>query len=150
MEIQLIVFLLLSFLDQHMQRKEPQPSSAAEVTTLEARNRQKRRVNGSRQDRECRLKSLLLPVKDLGLGYESEESILFKFCGGTCPRARTNHDLTLSVLLQKNDIPAIIEDKIFSDPCCRPLHYEDVVFLDDNHQWRTVEKLSASACGCVG
>ncbi|XP_029440419.1 persephin-like, partial [Rhinatrema bivittatum] len=100
-------------------------------------------------ERECRLKSLQLRVKDLGLGYDSEETILFKYCSGGCPKARTNHDLTLSLLL-KSDIPALIEEKVFSDPCCRPTHYEDVAFLDDSHQWHKVEKLSASTCSCVG
>lgn len=102
------------------------------------------------EDRECRLKTLLLRVGDLGLGYDSEETVLFKYCGGGCPRSRTNHDLTLSRLLQKNDPPFILEEKIFGGPCCRPTHYEDVAFLDDSHRWHTVEKLSAAACSCVG
>ncbi|OCT90488.1 hypothetical protein XELAEV_18019103mg [Xenopus laevis] len=102
------------------------------------------------EDRECRLKMLLLTVGDLGLGYESEETVRFKYCSGGCPRSRTNHDLTLSRLLQKSDIPSLLEEKIFGGPCCRPTHYEDVVFLDDKHQWHTVEQLSAAACACVG
>ncbi|KAM4676230.1 persephin [Discoglossus pictus] len=99
---------------------------------------------------ECRLKTLLLSVGDLGLGYDSEETVLFKYCSGSCPRSRTNHDLTLSRLMLKSDLPSLVEEKIFRGPCCRPTHYEDVVFLDDNHQWHTVEQLSAAACGCVG
>ncbi|CAI9603348.1 unnamed protein product [Staurois parvus] len=102
------------------------------------------------EDRECRQKTLLLQVGDLGLGYDSEETVLFKYCSGGCPRSRTNHDLILSRLLQKSDLPSLLEEKIFSGPCCRPTHYEDVAFLDDNHRWHTVEKLSAAACGCVG
>uniref|UniRef100_A0A8C0G908 Artemin n=1 Tax=Chelonoidis abingdonii TaxID=106734 RepID=A0A8C0G908_CHEAB len=98
----------------------------------------------------CRLRSLLLRVKDLALGYDSEETILFKYCSGSCPKARTNHDLTLSMLLQKSEIPALGDEKIVGDPCCRPTHYEDVAFLDNSHQWHEVEKLSASACSCVG
>ncbi|KAM8973470.1 persephin [Pelodytes ibericus] len=101
-------------------------------------------------ERECRLKTLLLRVGDLGLGYDSEETVLFKYCGGGCPRSRTNHDLTLSRLLQKSDHPSLVEDKIFGGPCCRPTHYEDVAFLDDRHRWHTVEQLSAAACSCVG
>ncbi|XP_044129692.1 persephin [Bufo gargarizans] len=102
------------------------------------------------EERECRLKTLLLRVGDLGLGYDSEETVLFKYCGGGCSRSRTNHDLTLSRLLQKSDLPSLLEEKIFGGPCCRPTHYEDVAFLDDSHRWHTVEKLSAAACGCVG
>ncbi|XP_075062709.1 persephin [Mixophyes fleayi] len=118
------------------------------------RPRFKRRLSQSgrprMEDRECRLKTLLLRVGDLGLGYDSEETVLFKYCGGGCPRSRTNHDLTLSRLLQKSELPALLEDKIFGGPCCRPTHYEDVAFLDDSHRWHTVEKLSAAACSCVG
>ncbi|EMP29646.1 Artemin [Chelonia mydas] len=113
-----------------------------------AKRRQKR-LWEQPEEQECRLRSLLLRVKDLGLGYDSEETILFKYCSGSCPKARTNHDLTLSVLLQKSEIPALGE-KIVGDPCCRPTYYEDVAFLDNSHQWHEVEKLSASACSCVG
>ncbi|XP_033029752.1 persephin [Lacerta agilis] len=109
-----------------------------------ARSRPKRSAWERPEDRECRLRSLQVRVKDLGLGYSSEETILFKFCSGSCPKARSNHDLTLSALLQRSEIPAM------GDPCCRPTHYEDVAFLDDRHQWQEVEQLSAAACSCVG
>uniref|UniRef100_A0A670KL56 Persephin n=1 Tax=Podarcis muralis TaxID=64176 RepID=A0A670KL56_PODMU len=109
-----------------------------------ARSRPKRRAWERPEDRECRLRSLQVRVKNLGLGYSSEETILFKYCSGSCPKARSNHDLTLSALLQRSEIPAL------GDPCCRPTHYEDVAFLDDSHQWQEVEQLSAAACSCVG
>ncbi|XP_061477636.1 persephin [Rhineura floridana] len=109
-----------------------------------AMSRPKRRTWERTEERECRLQSLLVRIKDLGLGYNSEETILFKYCSGSCPKARSNHDLTLSILLQRSEIPAL------GDPCCRPTHFEDVAFLDDGHQWHEVEKLSASACSCVG
>ncbi|XP_042311675.1 persephin isoform X3 [Sceloporus undulatus] len=110
----------------------------------QARSRPKRHIWERPEESECRLRSVLVRIKDLGLGYNSEETILFKYCSGNCPKARSNHDLTLSSLLQNSEIPAL------GDPCCRPTHYEDVAFLDDNHQWHEVEKLSASACSCVG
>ncbi|KAH0628750.1 hypothetical protein JD844_010231 [Phrynosoma platyrhinos] len=110
----------------------------------QAKHRPKRHMWERPEEPECRLRSVLVRIKDLGLGYNSEETILFKYCSGDCPKARSNHDLTLSSLLQKSEIPAL------GDPCCRPTHYEDVAFLDDNHQWHEVEKLSASACSCVG
>nr|XP_014424353.1 persephin [Pelodiscus sinensis] len=143
--------------------KAPSPQLPADSQNLlpfaspgPAKSRQKRRPLASSrlweqpEEQACRLRSLLLRVKDLGLGYDSEETILFKYCSGTCPRARTNHDLTLSLLLQKSEIPAWGEEKMVGDPCCRPTHYEDVAFLDNSHQWHEVEKLSASACSCVG
>uniref|UniRef100_A0A8D0LAU3 Persephin n=1 Tax=Sphenodon punctatus TaxID=8508 RepID=A0A8D0LAU3_SPHPU len=107
-------------------------------------SRAKRHAGERPEERECRLRSLMLRVKDLGLGYDSEETIAFKYCSGSCPKVRGNHDLTLSALLQKSEILAP------GDPCCRPTQYEDVAFLDDSHQWHEVEKLSASACSCVG
>ncbi|XP_074836085.1 persephin [Carettochelys insculpta] len=122
--------------------KSPMPFASPGL----AKSRQKRRHRlwEPLEEPACQLQSLLLRVKDLGLGYDSEETILFKYCSGSCPKARTNHDLTLSLLLQKSEIPAL------GDLCCRPTHYEDVAFLDDSHQWHEVEKLSASACSCVG
>lgn len=109
-----------------------------------ARIRPKRHTWERPEEQECQLRSLLVRIKDLSLGYNSEETILFKYCSGTCPKAHNNHDLTLSILLQKSEIPAL------GNPCCRPIHYENVAFLDDSHQWHEVEKLSASACSCVG
>ncbi|KAL7988320.1 hypothetical protein Chor_007239 [Crotalus horridus] len=109
-----------------------------------ARIRPKRHTWERPEEQECQLRSLLVRIKDLSLGYNSEETILFKYCSGTCPKAHSNHDLTLSILLQKSEIPAL------GNPCCRPIHYENVAFLDDSHQWHEVEKLSASACSCVG
>ncbi|XP_054859847.1 persephin [Eublepharis macularius] len=109
-----------------------------------ARNRPRRHTRDRPEERECHLQSLLVRIKDLGLGYDSEETILFKYCSGSCPKARSNHDLTLALLLQKSELPAL------GEPCCRPSHYEDVAFLDDSHQWHEVEKLSASSCSCMG
>ncbi|XP_062827578.1 persephin [Anolis carolinensis] len=111
---------------------------------MQVKKRPKRHTWERPEDPGCRLRSLLVRIKDLGLGYNSEETILFKYCSGSCPKARSNHDLTLLSLLQKSEILAL------GDLCCRPTYYEDVAFLDDNHQWHKVEKLSASACSCVG
>uniref|UniRef100_A0A8C4SAZ8 Artemin a n=1 Tax=Erpetoichthys calabaricus TaxID=27687 RepID=A0A8C4SAZ8_ERPCA len=72
-----------------------------------------------------------------GTCYDSDEIVLFKYCAGSCQRARTNHDLTLSKLLHAH-------------PCCRPTRYEPVSFMDVQNTWQTVEKLSAAECSCVG
>uniref|UniRef100_A0ACB8ELX8 Uncharacterized protein n=1 Tax=Sphaerodactylus townsendi TaxID=933632 RepID=A0ACB8ELX8_9SAUR len=111
---------------------------------LPARNRPKRHVRDRPEEPGCHLRSVLVRVKDLGLGYDSGETILFKYCSGSCPKARSNHDLTLSLLLQTSGIPAL------GEPCCRPSHYENVAFLDNSHQWHEVEQLSASSCSCMG
>uniref|UniRef100_A0A672YZQ8 Artemin n=1 Tax=Sphaeramia orbicularis TaxID=375764 RepID=A0A672YZQ8_9TELE len=105
----------------------------------------------STPDSQCGLRSVLLQVRDLGLGYDSDESVLFKYCGGTCPRARSNHDLTLSNLLLSGVLPAPAPGELWHHaPCCRPTHHEDMAFLDNSHRWHKVEQLSASACSCVG
>ncbi|XP_062454381.1 persephin [Rhea pennata] len=90
----------------------------------------------------CGLRSLAVRVKDLGLGYASEETVLFKYCGGGCPPARSNHGLALARLLPAREAAR--------GPCCRPARYEDAAFLDDGHRWHQVGQLSAAACRCVG
>ncbi|XP_054417973.1 persephin [Pteronotus mesoamericanus] len=91
----------------------------------------------------CQLRSLTLPVADLGLGYASEETIVFRYCAGSCPRgAHTQHSLTLAHLRSQG--------RAHGGPCCRPTRYTDVAFLDDRHHWQWLPQLSAAACGCGG
>ncbi|XP_038596422.1 persephin [Tachyglossus aculeatus] len=96
-------------------------------------------------DPACRLRSLPLQVKELGLGYASDETIVFRYCAGRCPRARTQHALTLARLLQGQ-----AQWHGLGEPCCRPTRYEDVAFLDNQHQWHHLPELSAGGCSCVG
>ncbi|KAL8164539.1 UNVERIFIED_CONTAM: hypothetical protein K2H54_053113 [Gekko kuhli] len=93
---------------------------------------------------DCNLQSLVILIKDLGLGYNSEETMRFNYCSGSCPRARTNYDMTLDMLMRKREIPPV------GGLCCRPSSYEDMVFLDEDHQWHTVGQLSAISCVCMG
>ncbi|KAF0887280.1 PSPN protein, partial [Crocuta crocuta] len=89
----------------------------------------------------CQLWSLPLPVAELGLGYASEETVIFRYCAGSCPRgARTQHGLTLARLRGQG--------RAHGGPCCRPTRYADVAFLDDRHRWQRVPQLSAAACSC--
>ncbi|KAG7258490.1 hypothetical protein CRUP_009092 [Coryphaenoides rupestris] len=107
----------------------------------------------------CGLRSVLLQVRDLGLGYDSDETVLFRYCGGACERARSNHDLVLASLLQSGLLPHPAprggEQPPWlggggGGPCCRPTHHEDLAFLDNAHRWHKVEKLLAAGCSCVG
>lgn len=108
------------------------------------------RMRRSAPDSQCGLRSVLLQVRDLGLGYDSDETVLFKYCGGSCPHARSNYDLTLSNLLLSGRLPQPAPGEPWhSVPCCRPTRYEDMAFLDNSHRWHKVEKLSAAACGCA-
>ncbi|XP_069914862.1 persephin [Oryctolagus cuniculus] len=89
----------------------------------------------------CQLWSLSLPVAELGLGFASEERVIFRYCAGSCPRsARTQHGLTLAWLQAQG--------RAHGGPCCRPTRYADVTFLDDRLRWQRLPQLSAAACGC--
>ncbi len=70
----------------------------------------------------CALHSILLQVRDLSLGYDSDETVLFKYCSGTCPRLASNHDLTLTNLLQSGVLQ--YTGHWHHQPCCRPTHHE--------------------------
>lgn len=102
-------------------------------------------------DSHCALRSIQLQVQDLGLGFDSDETVLFKYCSGTCLDTRSNYDLTLTNLLQSGLLhqPAS-EDVWYSGRCCRPTRLEDAAFLDNFQHWHKLEKLSAVGCGCVG
>ncbi|XP_047645321.1 artemin [Phacochoerus africanus] len=100
--------------------------------------------------RGCRLRSQLVPVRALGLGHRSDELVRFRFCSGSCRRARSPHDLSLARLLGAGALRPPPGARPVSQPCCRPTRYEAVSFMDVNSTWRTVERLSATACGCLG
>ncbi|XP_008056613.1 artemin [Carlito syrichta] len=92
----------------------------------------------------------LVPVRALGLGHSSDELVRFRFCSGSCRRARSPHDLSLANLLGAGALQSPPGSRPVSQPCCRPTRYEAVSFMDVNSTWRTVDRLSATACGCLG
>ncbi|XP_029470803.1 neurturin [Rhinatrema bivittatum] len=95
----------------------------------------------------CELKELEVSVSDLGLGYESDETILFRYCSGTCDTSLRNYDLSLKNMRSKKKIK---KEKVRARPCCRPLLYDDdVSFLDAFNHYYTIKELSAKSCGCV-
>uniref|UniRef100_H2ZRY2 Neurturin n=1 Tax=Latimeria chalumnae TaxID=7897 RepID=H2ZRY2_LATCH len=103
------------------------------------------RAKRARSQKPCSLKELEVTVTDLGLGYESEETVLFKYCTGTCEAAAKHYDKTLKNM-RKNKMIKRGKDR----PCCRPLSYDDdVSFLDNYHEYHTLKELSAKECGCV-
>ncbi|XP_054663745.1 persephin, partial [Grus americana] len=91
----------------------------------------------------CGLRSLAVRVGELGLGYPSQETVLFRYCGGGCPAPPTNHGLVLARLRPGGAAGG-------AGPCCRPSRYEDVAFLDERQRWHRLHQLSAAACRCVG
>ncbi|XP_030062842.1 artemin [Microcaecilia unicolor] len=110
----------------------------------------KNRKLSARGAKGCRIRSLMVKVRDLGLGYNSDEFVRFKYCSGACQRSRNNYDLTLSSLLKSKAISPGPHEKISSNPCCRPTKYELISFMDAKNMWQTVDKLSAAECNCIG
>lgn len=111
------------------------------------------RKRPSRDEREkgkgraCALRQVQLKVSDLGLGYRSQEEMIFSYCSGVCVNSLTNYDKILTSLTggDKNILRS-------SPPtaCCRPVQYDDdLSFLDDNLIYHTMERHSARRCGCV-
>ncbi|XP_004871951.1 artemin [Heterocephalus glaber] len=142
-------------------RPPPQPSRPAPLPvspSLPASPRGGRTARGGARGsraraagaRGCRLRSQLVPVRALGLGHSSDELVRFRFCSGSCRRARSPHDLSLASLLGAGVLRPPPGSWPVTQPCCRPTHYEAVSFMDVNSTWRTVDRLSATACGCLG
>ncbi|XP_067894145.1 uncharacterized protein [Heterodontus francisci] len=131
-------------------RYERSPGGSHQGAKPSRRNRPKGSRKSKRGNQGCHINSLRVKVGDLGLGYKSDEIVLFKYCSGNCPRSRSNYDLTLSKLLKKNGILSGSNAKVISHPCCRPSKYEDVTFLDVQNQWQRVKRLSAAECMCMG
>ncbi|XP_022056366.2 uncharacterized protein LOC110955617 [Acanthochromis polyacanthus] len=100
--------------------------------------------------RDCRVEKREMRVRDLGLGFDSDEIVLFKFCVGSCHSSRTNYDLALKALLENGSLPRRTARKVSSHPCCRPDRYEPVSFMDAQTTWRTIQSLSAASCMCMG
>ncbi|CAM5136581.1 unnamed protein product [Eretmochelys imbricata] len=61
----------------------------------------KDKKSGPRRDGpNCTVRRLMVKVRDLGLGFDSDEIVPFKYCSGSCHRSRSNYDLTLATLLR--------------------------------------------------
>ncbi|CAG5896919.1 unnamed protein product [Menidia menidia] len=100
--------------------------------------------------RDCRVEKREMRVRDLGLGFDSDEIVLFKYCVGSCQSSRTNYDLALKALLENGSLPRRTSRKVSNHPCCRPDRYEPVSFMDAQTTWRTIQSLSAASCMCMG
>ncbi|KAM3876238.1 glial cell line-derived neurotrophic factor [Diretmus argenteus] len=94
--------------------------------------------------RQCSLREEQLTVSDLGLGYLSDETIIFRYCSGSCRQLRRNYDLIMKKWRREG---VSRRDRA---PCCRPIEYEgDIVVLDINNKYKTLHEYSAQKCGCV-
>ncbi|XP_051554316.1 glial cell line-derived neurotrophic factor-like [Myxocyprinus asiaticus] len=149
--------------DQQPARWERSPRSpdTTDIQTKGARKKKKKKdkeekkkkdKNSRRRhsSRDCRVEKQEMRVRDLGMGFDSDEIVLFKFCVGSCQRSRENYDLALRVLLANGSLPKRTARKISAHPCCRPTSYEPVSFMDATTTWRTIKSLSAADCECIG
>ncbi|XP_055723389.1 artemin-like [Salvelinus fontinalis] len=99
---------------------------------------------------DCRVEKREMRVRDLGLGFDSDEIVLFKFCVGSCQSSRTNYDLALWSLMENGSLPRRTSRRVSAHPCCRPDRYEPVSFMDAHTTWQTIQSLSAASCMCMG
>ncbi|KAK2819159.1 hypothetical protein Q5P01_024720 [Channa striata] len=107
---------------------------------------EKGRERTSVQSRGCLLKEVHLNVTDLGLGYQTKEELIFRYCSGPCVEAETNYDKILNNLTHNKKL----DKDTPSRTCCRPIAFDDdLSFLDDNVVYHTLKKHSARKCGCV-
>uniref|UniRef100_A0A087YPH2 Glial cell line-derived neurotrophic factor n=1 Tax=Poecilia formosa TaxID=48698 RepID=A0A087YPH2_POEFO len=127
-------------------RREQRQRGAAntKVTREERRGREKDRI--SVQSRGCLLKEVHLNVTDLGLGYQTKEELIFRYCSGPCIEAETNYDKILNNLTHNKKL----DKDTPSRTCCRPIAFDDdLSFLDDDVVYHTLKKHSARKCACV-
>ncbi|CAJ1060171.1 neurturin [Xyrichtys novacula] len=128
--------------EENLLSRWPRSPHEPNLSRTSRRNRKR-----NKSSRDCHLEKKEMRVRDLGLGYDSDEIILFKYCVGTCYSFRKNYDLALKSLMDKGSITG---KKVSSHPCCRPTRYETVSFMDTQTTWQTIKWLSAANCSCVG
>lgn len=123
-------------------RRSPLPQPTSLRTSRRKTGRNKPAVY-----RDCHIEKKQVRVRDLGLGFDSDEIVLFKYCVGTCQGVRGNYDLALKAMMATGSVSG---RKISTHPCCRPTRYETVSFMDVRTIWQTVWRLSAANCSCMG
>ncbi|KAK2858040.1 hypothetical protein Q7C36_005959 [Tachysurus vachellii] len=124
--------------------------SLADVSVAYRKSRKERKNRKRQQEnlnQDCHLEKKQMRVRDLGLGYDSDEIVLFKYCVGTCMSSRRNYDLALKILTENG---SIMGRDVSTHPCCRPTRFEAVSFMDTRTNWQTIRWLSAANCSCVG
>ncbi|XP_017350517.1 glial cell line-derived neurotrophic factor [Ictalurus punctatus] len=116
-----------------------------------------RRTKRAKSAEACSLHQVVLTVSELGLGYESDETVRFRYCRGKCNRRLGNYDMVLkNVIMSKTSEKDITTKggtaKTERAPyirCCRPTKYENMSFFDNKAKFFTIQDVSARKCGCV-
>ncbi|KAM7320777.1 hypothetical protein ACRRTK_020030 [Alexandromys fortis] len=148
---------VMDFIQATIKRLKRSPDKQAAVLPRRERNRQtaaaspeNSRGKGRRgqrgKNRGCVLTAIHLNVTDLGLGYETKEELIFRYCSGSCDAAETMYDKILKNLSRSR---RLVSDKA-GQACCRPVAFDDdLSFLDDNLVYHILRKHSAKRCGCI-
>lgn len=131
-------------------KRKKKEKEEEEETAKGGRKGRNKNTQPRQSSRDCRVEKREMRVRDLGLGFDSDEIVLFKFCVGSCQSSRTNYDLALKALLENGSLPRRTARKVSNHPCCRPDRYEPVSFMDAQTTWRTIQSLSAASCMCMG
>lgn len=118
----------------------------------------KRTKRAKKGSTPCSIHNVEVKINQLGLGYVSDETVLFRYCSGKCVGSRQNYDLALKILKSKNllahrapeFVDSGISDRARHIPCCRPKDYEpDFGFLDNHNGYKFIHKIFAQKCECV-
>ncbi|TSM94652.1 NADH dehydrogenase [ubiquinone] 1 alpha subcomplex subunit 11 [Bagarius yarrelli] len=109
----------------------------------------KRTKRAKKGTKPCSLTDKQMTVSQLGLGYISDEIILFRYCSGKCVAGRRNYDLALAKLKGQRFLTRENMKRARHSPCCRPTEYEEITFLDNHSQYHTIQEVSALKCACV-
>ncbi|XP_053491386.1 neurturin [Ictalurus furcatus] len=109
----------------------------------------KRTKRAKKGTKPCSLTDKEVTVSQLGLGYVSDEVILFRYCSGKCVASRRNYDLALAKLKGQRLLTRENVDRARHSPCCRPTAYEEITFLDNHSHYHTIHEVSALKCACV-
>ncbi|KAK2895890.1 neurturin [Channa argus] len=121
------------------------------VETLLDRKRRKnpgRRTKRAQVPKPCSLRKLEVTVRELKLGYESDETVLLRYCSGECTAYRHNYDIAMAHVMRTRFRKK--GRKVSNGPCCRPTAFEKgFSFLDNNSRYHTIQNISAKHCGCV-
>ncbi|XP_028623470.1 glial cell line-derived neurotrophic factor [Grammomys surdaster] len=149
---------VMDFIQATIKRLKRSPDKLVAALPRRERNRQaaaaspensrgKGRRGGQRgKNRGCVLTAIHLNVTDLGLGYETKEELIFRYCSGSCEAAETMYDKILKNLSRSR---RLTNDKV-GQACCRPVAFDDdLSFLDDNLVYHILRKHSAKRCGCI-
>ncbi|XP_041659835.1 neurturin [Cheilinus undulatus] len=109
-----------------------------------------RRTKRARRPKPCSIRELEVTVSELGLGYDSDETVLLRYCSGKCVAHRQNYDITMEHMVRIGFRKKGRKDRVSSGPCCRPTAFEkDFSFLDNKSRYHTIQNISAKHCGCV-